>query len=102
MFLTTTDALEGYSVERYLGIVGGEAVESTFLTGHGNSNLHAAIQHAVNDMRAVAQQAGANAIIGVAIEHAATANSRLVVAYGTAVFAKPIREPAPVLPPLPQ
>ncbi len=73
MFLTTTDALEGYSVERYLGIVGGEAVESTFLTGHGNSNLHAA-----------------------------TANSRLVVAYGTAVFAKPIREPAPVLPPLPQ
>lgn len=100
MLLTTTDSLEGYRIERYLGIVGGEAVEWSW-GGTGKQRLHESIQHAVNDLRRVAVGAGANAIVGVSIDHEQWNGSRFVVAYGTGVVVVPTKEPPPVLPPAP-
>jgi uncharacterized protein YbjQ (UPF0145 family) len=100
--MTTTDSIEGYKIVRYLGIVGGESVNSAWFGGGSKTQLHASIQQAVNDLRQTAEAAGANAIVGVVIDQEGMLQNRIaIVAYGTAVVVQPTQEPPPVLPPLP-
>ncbi len=84
MLLTTTSTLEGIKIQRYLGIVTGEAILGTnffkdFFAGitdiiGGRSatyekELRKAKDIAMNEMREEAQRLGANAVIGIDLDY---------------------------------
>jgi uncharacterized protein YbjQ (UPF0145 family) len=106
MILTTTPSVEGRSVERYLGIVTGEAILGANIfrdlfanlrdivggrSGAYEKELGQAREIALQEMRDRAQQLGANAILGVDLDYEVLgqANGMLMVsASGTAVVIK--------------
>jgi uncharacterized protein YbjQ (UPF0145 family) len=106
MILTTTPSIDGRSVERYLGIVTGEAILGANLfrdlfanirdivggrSGAYEKELAQAREIALQEMRDRAQQLGANAILGVDLDYEVLgqANGMLMVsACGTAVVIK--------------
>lgn len=100
---TTTHHLDGYQVVHYHGIVTGHAILGVnffrdwlaairdVIGGRSNSYenmLRQAELHALEEMNAMAVGSGANAVIGVNIDHE-TISKRgsmiMVTAYGTAV-----------------
>lgn len=106
MIVTTTPTIDGRSVERYLGIVTGEAILGANLfrdlfanirdlvggrSGAYEKELANARQIALQEMMDSGQQLGANAIIGVDLDYEVLgqANGMLMVtASGTAVVVK--------------
>lgn len=106
MIVTTTHEIQGRNVERYLGIVTGEAILGANLfrdlfanirdivggrSGAYEKELAQARDIALQEMRDRAQQLGANAILGVDLDYEVLgqANGMLMVsASGTAVVIK--------------
>ncbi len=106
MIVTTTHGIDGRNVERYLGIVTGEAIlgANLFLDLFAGIRdlvggraaayekvLGDARNLAIQQMEEKAQQAGANAVIGVDLDYEVLgqANGMLMVtASGTAVVVK--------------
>ena len=102
MLLSTTHSLEGYQIARYYGVVTGEAIMGANIvrdlfasitdviggrSGAYESKLQDARQTALNELQAAARNMGANAVIGIDINHAIIGKSMLMVsATGTAVF----------------
>ena len=103
MLVTTTAALEGRRIARYLGLVNGEAILGVNIAkdffasvrdvigGRSSSyeqELQRAREIAISEMVAQAQSFGANAVIGVDLDYETLGNngSMLMVAVaGTAV-----------------
>jgi uncharacterized protein YbjQ (UPF0145 family) len=93
MIISTTNTLEGYRIQNYLGIVAGQAVAGEeFLTPHDrhgyNNELEKARRFASDSMVAEARKLGANAVIGASIDFEISGEAaRLVIATmsGTAV-----------------
>lgn len=106
MIITTTPNIEGRVVERYLGIVTGEAILGANLfrdlfanirdivggrSGAYEKELAQARDIALQEMKDHAQQLGANAVLGVDLDYEVLgqANGMLMVsASGTAVVVK--------------
>lgn len=106
MIVTTTHGIDGQQVERYLGLVTGEAILGANLfrdlfagirdivggrSGAYEKELAKAREIAIQEMVAQAQQRGANAVIGVDLDYEVLgqANGMLMVtASGTAVVVK--------------
>lgn len=106
MIVTTTNALDGRAVERYLGIVTGEAILGTNvfrdifasirdIVGGRSATYEKALQEgrdiALREMTERAQALGANAVIGVDLDYEVLgqANGMLMItAAGTAVVVK--------------
>ena len=106
MIVTTTPSIEGRQVERYLGIVTGEAILGTNvfrdmfasirdIVGGRSATYEKALQEgreiAIREMSESAQALGANAVIGVDLDYEVLgqANGMLMVtAAGTAVSIK--------------
>ena len=106
MIVTTTPNIEGRTVERYLGIVTGEAILGANLfrdifanirdivggrSGAYEKELAQARDIALQEMKDRAQQMGANAVVGVDLDYEVLgqANGMLMVsASGTAVVLK--------------
>ena len=106
MIVTTTQTIEGRAVERYLGIVTGEAILGANLfrdifanirdivggrSGAYEKELAQARDIALQEMQDRAQQLGANAVLGVDLDYEVLgqANGMLMVsASGTAVVVK--------------
>lgn len=103
MLLTTTNSLEGYQVERYLGIVQGETIIGAnalrdiaasfrdFFGGRSGSYeevLRQAQETAKAEMSQKAMALGANAIIGISFDYTTVGGSGsmlMVACVGTAV-----------------
>lgn len=106
MIITTTHNIEGRAVERYLGIVTGEAILGANLfrdifanirdivggrSAAYEKELAQARDIALQEMQERAQQMGANAVLGVDLDYEVLgqANGMLMVsASGTAVVVK--------------
>ena len=94
MIVSTTNTLEGYRIQNYLGIVAGQAVAGEeFMRLHDrhdyNSELEKARRFATESMMAEARKLGANAVIGAALDFEISGEaSRVVIATmsGTAVI----------------
>ena len=103
MIFTTTPNIEGYTIQRYLGVVTGEtiiganafkdieAALTDFFGGRSNTYeqvLCQAKDTAMNEMAQRAQQMGANAVVGIDLDYE-TIGSRgsmlMVACSGTAV-----------------
>jgi uncharacterized protein YbjQ (UPF0145 family) len=105
MILSTTPSLEGYRVQKYLGIVTGEAILGAnflrdFLAGMRDiiggragayeSTLRRAKDIALQEMADRASKLGANAVVGVDLDYEVLGKEEgmlLVTASGTAVIA---------------
>lgn len=101
MLLTTTNALEGKQITRYIGIVSGETIIGAnvlrdimaswrdFFGGRSGSYekvLREAKETALREMEEQARLMGANAVIGVDLDYETVGDSMLMVtAAGTAV-----------------
>jgi uncharacterized protein YbjQ (UPF0145 family) len=106
MIVTTTPGIEGRQVERYLGIVTGEAILGTNIfrdlfagirdiVGGRSATYEKALQEgreiAIQEMSEKARSLGANAVVGVDLDYEVLgqANGMLMVtASGTAVSVK--------------
>ena len=104
MIVTTTNSVEGYRVEEYLGVVAGEVVSGinmfrdigasfTNLFGGRSAGYEDELQNARNEaLREMCQRAGnigANAVVGVDIDYeilGANNGMMMVSASGTAVI----------------
>jgi len=103
MITTTTPSIEGKAIVQYLGIVTGEAVMGANMfrdlfagirdivggrSGAYEKELSQARQLAMQEMEAMAEQLGANAVVGVDIDYevlGAGNGMLMVTACGTAV-----------------
>ena len=94
MIISTTNTLEGYRIQNYLGIVAGQSVAGEeFVRPHErqdyNNELEKARRFATEGMMAEARRLGANAVIGASLDFEISGEaSRLVIATmsGTAVI----------------
>ncbi|MEJ7762565.1 MAG: heavy metal-binding domain-containing protein [Thermomicrobiales bacterium] len=104
MILTTTSHLDGRPIQRYLGLVTGEAILGANVfrdvlagvrdviggrSGSYEKELRRAKELAVQEMSEQAAAAGANAIIGIDLDYeslGANGSMLMVTASGTAVF----------------
>ena len=104
MIVTTTDSIEGRKVAEYLGVVSGDAVMGTNIfkdffagirdiiggrSGSYEGELGKAKEFAIEDMRAQAEELGADAIVAVDLDYETIASEKTVMlivsANGTAV-----------------
>lgn len=101
LLVTTTPNVEGRSVDRYLGVVSGEAILGANVfkdlfagirdivggrSGAYESELRRARAIALEELVAAARELGANAVVGVDIDYETVGGSMLMVtASGTAV-----------------
>jgi len=101
VILTTTPNIEGKKIERYLGVVCGEAIMGANVfrdvfaaitdivggrSGAYETKLAQAREIALDEMAAKAGQLGANAVIGIDIDYEVVREGMLMVtASGTAV-----------------
>jgi uncharacterized protein YbjQ (UPF0145 family) len=106
MIVTTTPGLDGKTVERYLGIVTGEAILGANIfrdlfagirdivggrSGAYEKELAEARNIAIQEMTQNAQQLGANAVVGVDLDYEVLGQNNgmlMVTASGTAVVVK--------------
>ncbi|MBA2754993.1 MAG: heavy metal-binding domain-containing protein [Chloroflexota bacterium] len=104
MILTTTSHLDGRPIQRYLGLVSGEAILGANVfrdvlagvrdviggrSGSYEKELRRAKELAVQEMSEQAAAAGANAIIGIDLDYeslGANGSMLMVTASGTAVY----------------
>lgn len=101
MLLTTTPSIEGRPVQKYLGIVTGEAIMGANIvrdlfasitdivggrSGAYETKLAQAREIALNEMAAQASRLGANAVVGIDLDYEVIREGMLMVtASGTAV-----------------
>jgi uncharacterized protein YbjQ (UPF0145 family) len=101
MIITTTNTLEGYRIEAYLGIVSGETIiganvfkdffaSITDIVGGRSSSYERVLREAkaiaMAEMEMQARNFGANAIIGIDLDYETIRDGMLMVtASGTAV-----------------
>ena len=103
MITTTTNSIEGRQIREYLGLVTGEAIMGAnvfrdFMAGITDliggrsdayeSKLADARETALQEMQEIAQQQGANAVVGIDIDYevlGANNGMLMVTATGTAV-----------------
>jgi uncharacterized protein YbjQ (UPF0145 family) len=92
MIVSTTNTLEGYRIQNYLGIVAGQAVAGEeFVRPHErhdyNNELEKARRFATDSMVAEARKLGANAVIGASLDFEFSGEASVVIATmsGTAV-----------------
>jgi uncharacterized protein YbjQ (UPF0145 family) len=103
MIVTTTPTIEGHRIERYVGIVTGEAIIGANVvadffarvrdivggrSGAYESKLADARAIAMQDMEAAAAKLGANAIVGIDLDYEVLGESNgmlMVTVSGTAV-----------------
>lgn len=103
MLITTTNTLEGHRITRYLGVVTGEAILGANVirdffagvrdvlggrSGAYEKELRKAREIAFEDMQALAEELGADAIVGVDIDYETvgeTGGMLMVTVAGTAV-----------------
>ena len=101
MIVTTTHAIEGRPVSDYLGIVVGESIIATNIirdigatlrdvvggrSGSYEKKMIEAREIAVREMEELAQEKGADAVLGVDIDYETVGNNMMMVsASGTAV-----------------
>jgi uncharacterized protein YbjQ (UPF0145 family) len=99
----TTNILEGYQIEKYLGVIAGEAIMGANVfkdfsagirdivggrSGSYEKELHQAKELAMEDLTAKAEELGANAVIGIDLDYETIRGSMLMVSIsGTAVVA---------------
>jgi uncharacterized protein YbjQ (UPF0145 family) len=106
MILTTTPDVSGHSVERYLGIVTGEAIVGANVfrdffasirdivggrAGGYEKALRGAREIAFEELEAEAKKLGANAVVGIDIDYETLGNNGgmlMVTVAGTAVTLK--------------
>jgi len=110
--ISTTSTLEGYEIERYLGIVAAHVVAGTdvfkdiaasftdFFGGRSRvykRELSAIGAEAIEELREQSACLGGNALVGIRIDHDEISGGGkqmfMVTASGTAVLASPIRRP---------
>ncbi len=103
MIYATTNILEGYQIEKYLGVIAGEAIMGANVfkdfsagirdivggrSGSYEKELHQAKELAMEDLTAKAEELGANAVIGIDLDYETIRGSMLMVSIsGTAVVA---------------
>lgn len=101
MLITTTSSVEGHKITRYLTIVSGEVILGANVfrdlsagirnliggrTTAYEESLREARQTALQEMMQFAQQAGANAVVGVKVDYETIGQGMLMAtACGTAV-----------------
>ncbi|MFN3759629.1 MAG: YbjQ family protein [Algoriphagus aquaeductus] len=101
MIITTTNNLEGYTIDQYLGIVSGETIiganifkdffaSITDIVGGRSSAYEQVLREAkataIAEMEMQARQFGANAIIGIDLDYETIRDGMLMVTVsGTAV-----------------
>ena len=103
MITTTTNTIEGRQIREYLGLVTGEAIMGANVfrdfmagitdliggrSGTYESKLADARETALQEMQDIAQQKGANAVVGIDIDYevlGANNGMLMVTATGTAV-----------------
>jgi len=109
--VSTTSTLEGYEIDRYLGIVSAQVVAGTdvftdivasfsdFFGGRSGvykRELSAIGKEALEELRGKCDRLGANALVGVRIDHDEISGKGkamlMVTASGTAVVASPTRK----------
>jgi uncharacterized protein YbjQ (UPF0145 family) len=104
MIYATTNILEGYTIQRYLGVVSGEAIMGANAlrdisagirdivggrSGSYEKELRQAKELAMEEVTAKAAEMGANAIIGMDLDYETIRGSMLMVSIsGTAVIAE--------------
>lgn len=104
MLMTTTPSIEGKRIQRYAGIVNGEAIIGANIisdffakvrdvvggrAGAYESSLADARDIALNEMQAAAEKLGANAIIGIDFDYEVLGQTNgmlMVTVSGTAVI----------------
>jgi uncharacterized protein YbjQ (UPF0145 family) len=103
MIYATTNILEGYQIEKYLGVIAGEAIMGANAfkdfsagirdivggrSGSYEKELRQAKELAMEDLTAKAEELGANAVIGIDLDYETIRGSMLMVSVsGTAVIA---------------
>ena len=103
MIYATTNILEGYQIEKYLGVIAGEAIMGANVfkdfsagirdivggrSGSYEKELRQAKELAMEDLTAKAEELGANAVIGIDLDYETIRGSMLMVSIsGTAVVA---------------
>jgi uncharacterized protein YbjQ (UPF0145 family) len=103
MIYATTNILEGYQIEKYLGVIAGEAIMGANVfkdfsagirdivggrSGSYEKELRQAKELAMEDLTAKAEELGANAVIGMDLDYETIRGSMLMVSVsGTAVVA---------------
>jgi len=103
MIYATTNILEGYQIEKYLGVIAGEAIMGANAfkdfsagirdivggrSGSYEKELRQAKELAMEDLTAKAEELGANAVIGIDLDYETIRGSMLMVSIsGTAVVA---------------
>ncbi|WP_020061742.1 heavy metal-binding domain-containing protein [Bacillus sp. 123MFChir2] len=101
MIVTTTSAIQGKEIEEYIDIVNGEAIMGANIvrdlfasvrdivggrSGAYESKLKEARDIAMEEMKSLAAQKGANAIVGIDVDYEVVREGMLMVAVsGTAV-----------------
>lgn len=108
MLISTTNVIDGYRVDRYMGIVSGEAILGANLfkdlfagirdivggrSAAYEKELRRAQRIALNELEERANELGANAIIGVDLDYETIGQNGsmlMVSASGTAVSIQPI------------
>jgi uncharacterized protein YbjQ (UPF0145 family) len=106
MIFTTTDRIDGHEIERYLGVVFGDAIVGVNVfrdmfasirdivggrSGSYEKELGGARDAALTDLMEKAQALGAHAVIGIDIDYETVGNQGsmlMVTASGTAVALK--------------
>jgi uncharacterized protein YbjQ (UPF0145 family) len=104
MIYATTNILEGYEIQEYLGVVAGEAIMGANAfrdfaagirdivggrSGSYEKELREAKRLAMEDVTKTAEKLGANAIIGMDLDYETIRGSMLMVSVsGTAVIAQ--------------
>ena len=104
MIYATTNILEGYRIEKYLGVIAGEAIMGANVfkdfsagirdivggrSGSYEKELRQAKVLAMEDLTAKAEELGANAVIGIDLDYETIRGSMLMVSVsGTAVVAQ--------------
>lgn len=104
MIYATTNMLEGYEIEEYLGVIAGEAIMGANVfrdftagirdivggrSGSYEKELRRAKELAMEDLTARAKRLGANAVIGIDLDYETIRGSMLMVSVsGTAVIAQ--------------
>lgn len=102
MIITTTPNIDGHKIEKYFGVVAGEAImganivrdifaQITDIVGGRSGAYEQKLQEgrtvALQEMKESALRLGANAIVGVDVDYEVIGQSMLMVAVsGTAVY----------------
>jgi uncharacterized protein YbjQ (UPF0145 family) len=85
MILTTTPTIEGFPIQKYVGILSSESFLEEGFFQERERAMWEARERALDQLEARAVEAGANAVVGVSIDFEVQPGFYYVMATGTAV-----------------